>query len=868
MLHPVLPPAPSPITEALQPANPTSSASDSKFHSLIATDTGTQENQETSQQQQATPQPSPVGEKQKSLSLPERLKQARNKLVVSSTLSRVNPPETFPPEFSPLIAPKSAALLGQPLAIAYPVQNDSSSLDAPVTVVFPASFHVANATNNQNLFPSAQVAQSQQPSNTQTEQPAKNSNIVPSAAENTPEPQSIQNIIEFKSRTPTNGSATPSTIEFQSPQQQTQPPSQSTPAPQGAGTNQPQNQPSGTTLPTRPRTVEVISDRQVFDDQRRIVTAEGNVVVRFDGAVVDADRLQINLDNLIAVGEGNVALTRGDQVLRGQRFTYNFIQDSGELQKGRGEIYVPTAQRDVAFLPTDVTAGGIPQRPVSDRIRSNQPLSGVSSPGGIDITVGGRTDARNIPPPKSGGLVNRLRFEAERIEFYPRGWQAKDVSITNDPFSPPELVLRAANVTLTREAPLVDRVRAQQGRLVFDQKFAVGIPREQQRIDRREREVTPAIATPGFDSDQRGGLYIERGFEPVTSDQTRWTIAPQFFVQKAVEQGTGDLAGLFGIRSRLNVTLNPKAVIEGRGELTSLNLGEVENNLKASLRLRQTLGDQNPHLLNLEYSYRDRLYNGTLGYQTVQSSLGGVLISPVIPLGNSGINLSYQAGAQYINANTDRLDLLEPNRENDRISLGRLQGSAALSGGLLLWQGQPLPPTATGGLRYTPNQVVPYLRAIAGVTGTSTYYTNGDNQSTLIGTIGLEGQIGHFSRPYFDYTAFNVTYSQGFTSGLSPFLFDRAVDNRVLSAGITQQIYGPFRLGFQTSVNLDTGRETSTDYIVEYSRRTYGLTLRYNPVLELGGISFRISDFNWIGGTDPFSGEQVRPVVGGVRQER
>ncbi|MDZ7959913.1 MAG: DUF3769 domain-containing protein, partial [Aulosira sp. DedQUE10] len=712
--------------------------------------------------------------------------------------------------------------------------------------------YAPNATNNQNSFPSAQVKQ------------LSNTPAPTTVTQNRQQPQLVQNTIEFKSRSPTNGSPTPSTIEFQSP-------NQPTPAPQGDSTNPQPSQPTNTTppanTPPRQRTVEVISDRQVFDDKRRIVTAEGNVVVRFDGAVVDADRLQINLDNLIAVGEGNVALTRGDQVLRGQRFTYNFIQDSGVLQKGRGEIYIPTVETDVAFLPTDVTAGGVPQRPVSDRIRANQPLSGVSSPGGIDVAVGGRADARNIPPPKSGGIVNRLRFEAESIDFYPSGWEAKDVSITNDPFSPPELVLRAANVTLIRESPLVDNVRSRGARLVFDQKFAVGIPVNQQQLDRRERDVTPAIASPGFDGDQRGGLYIERGFDVVTTDKTRLTLAPQFFVQRAVQEGIGDLGSLFGLRSRLSVNLNPKAVIEGNGELTSLNLSKVEDNLKASVRLRQILGDQNPHLLNLEYSYRDRLYNGTLGYQTVQSSLGGVVSSPIIPLGNSGINLSYQAGAQYINANTDRLDLLEPTRDNDRISLGRLQGSAALSGGLLLWQGQPLALTPTEGLRYTPNPVVPYLRAIAGITGTSSYYTNGDNQSTLIGTIGLEGQIGHFSRPYLDYTAFNVSYSQGFTSGLSPFLFDRAVDNRVLSAGITQQIYGPFRLGFQTSVNLDTGRESSTDYILEYSRRTYGLTLRYNPVLQLGGISFRISDFNWSGGTDPFSGENVKPVVGGVRQE-
>jgi hypothetical protein len=260
------------------------------------------------------------------------------------------------------------------------------------------------------------------------------------------------------------------------------------------------------------------------------------------------------------------------------------------------------------------------------------------------------------------------------------------------------------------------------------------------------------------------------------------------------------------------------------------------------------------------------LYNGTLGYQDVQSTIGGIVTSPTIPLGNSGINLSYQAGAQYINANTDRLELLEAQRENDRVSLGRFQGSFALSRGFLLWQGKGLPATATQGLKYTPVPVIPYVTAYGGVTGTSSFYSNGDNQSTLIGTIGVEGQFGHFSRPFFDYTRLNISYSEGIRSGISPFFFDRAADTRVVSFGITQQIYGPLRLGFQTAINLDNNDTLTTDYILEYSRRTYGIFLRYNPEQELGSISFRLSDFNWAGSSDPFSDSEVRPVVNGVRR--
>jgi hypothetical protein len=825
MLHSVLPPEPPAIVEPLLAENlPIIAASDRQLHSR-----GEQAKAETLQQQPVNSSHQPVTDQSFTVKTPT-----------------IPAPESFPAEFSPLnITENSADLLGEPLSIGYSQQepqitqdtNNSSQKRQTQQQIVQTIKNSKNQSQKKSQLLAEQLVQSKQNHTT-----AKNSQTSSSA----PQP------IKIKFRTANQQSTTNnqlSTIEFKT---------------RNLTSQAPQPAPTSTTPETR-RVVEVIADTQEYDEQRRVVTAEGNVVVRFDGAVVDADRIQVSLDNLIAVGEGNVALTRGDQVVRGQRFTYNFVQDTGELLAGRGEIFIPTAQEDFAFLPTDVTAGGVPARPPSDRIRANQPLTGVSSPGGINFGIGGRTNATNVPRPEQGGQVRRVRFEAARIDFYPRGWQASDVSLTNDPFSPPELELRADKVTLTRESPLQDRVRTENQRLVFDQGLSLPIPKNQQVIDRRERDATPGLVSFGFDGDQRGGVFVERRFEPINRENVSFSITPQFLAQKAVQEGVGNIPSLFGLRTSLDATLSPRTTVEGSGTLTSFDLTDIEDNLKASLRLRQQVGDnRNPHNVTLEYSYRDRLYNGSLGYQTVQSSFGGVVTSPIIPLGQTGLNLSYQGGAQYITANTDREELLEPIRDNNRVSLGRLQASAALNGGLLLWQGKPLPPTATEGLRYTPNPVVPYLRAFGGLTGTTSYYTNGDNQTTLIGTIGLEGQIGHFSKSFLDYTAFNISYSQGLDSGESPFLFDRAVDTRTLSAGITQQIYGPFTFGVQTSVNLDTGEYTSTDFILQYSRRTYGITLRYNPELELGGISLRLSDFNWTGGTNPFS--EVRPVVGGVSE--
>jgi hypothetical protein len=228
--------------------------------------------------------------------------------------------------------------------------------------------------------------------------------------------------------------------------------------------------------------------------------------------------------------------------------------------------------------------------------------------------------------------------------------------------------------------------------------------------------------------------------------------------------------------------------------------------------------------------------------------------------------LSYQGSAQAIEADSDRLELLEPIRENNRIDLNRYQASASLSRGVLLWKGDSLPATPTQGLRYTNAPVVPYVSLFGGLTGVATAYSNDDTQNTLTGTIGIQGQFGHFSRPWLDYTGFNLGFSRVWQDGESPFLFDRIADAKVLSAGIVQQIYGPFRLGVQTSINLDTGERIGTDYSIEYSRRTYGVTLSYNPERAIGNLTLRISDFNWVSGGETFSSPDVRSVDGGVRR--
>jgi hypothetical protein len=776
------------------------------------------------------------------------------------SLATPTPPETFYPESSPSKVYKTAALLGPPIFRGYRVKpRATGSTD--------------ETDGGKNL--QAQVsptASSAQTSASQTQAPPS-TRIIPEFLPSQSSPvmlgtQPIKRLV-----TKERGGEVRE-FDFSVSQSEAQPlPNQPVqPLPSENRTILQQTpSPQPTPNPTSPDNpfgvggvIELTADRQEYDDQRQVITAEGNVLLRFREALLNADRVEVNVPNRVIVAEGNVSLTRGQQVLRGQRFEYYFVQDSGVILNASGELYSPTAGTDLSFVPGAGVPATAPQRPLSDRITFDQPLQGISNPGGYSFVIGAGRTAQNLPPQRSGGTINRFRYEAERVDFEGSNAIARNVRITNDPFSPPELEVRADTARFTRVEPLVDEIVASRPRLVFDQGLELPILRNRITIDRRPRD--PALLNFGYDGEDRGGLFIERSINVLTTDKLQFSVTPQYFLQRAISEGEYISPSSFGVRAKVTGALSPRTSLSGRAVLTTLDPTDFADNFRANLRLQQIIGTTLPHTLSLEYSYRDRLFNGSLGFQTVRSSVGAVLTSPIIPLGNTGITLNYQASAQYITADTDRLDLLDPVRENNRVSLGRVQGVVSLSRGFLLWQGEALPSTATEGLRYTPTPVVPYVSLNTNITGVATGYSNGDTQETLSGSIGLVGQFGHFSRPYLDYTGFNIGYTKVVRGNLSPFLFDRAVDSNVLSAGITQQVYGPFRVGFQTYINLDTGNEISTDYLLEYSRRTYNILLRYNPVQELGSISLRINDFNWLGNPGLFNDSEVRPVRQGVSE--
>lgn len=604
------------------------------------------------------------------------------------------------------------------------------------------------------------------------------------------------------------------------------------------------------------KVIELTADKQEYKQQQGAIIASGNVLMRFGDAILKADRLQVNLADRLVVAEGNVVLQRGEQILNGERFEYYLVADRGVIYQANGVIFRPSFAQD---LSGNITSPSIP----SGAPGVNQPIQNVVSTGGTQFVLGSVRDLKLTGQRlESGGEVNRLRFEARRIDFEGNAWQAQDISFTNDPFSPPEIEIKADTADFKSITPLENLLTTTGSKVVFDDDIAVPLFLNNFSFGPKKRQSF--FTSFGFDGEDKGGFYLQRSFDIINNEKVQWEITPQYLIQKAFVPNSFNVGepndnksiirpSAFALESELNVSLAERTSLFARANINSLDFTEFDDKVRAKLRLTQKLGElSNPYQLSFEYTYRDRLFNGSLGFQTVQSSLGAVLTSPELPIGNTGATILYQASIQNINAETDRSDLIPAGQNDDLINLSRYQVAAILGKSFRLWEGEALPRTREEGLRYTPNPIVPYFQFNTGVTGVASLYSNGDTQPSLTGTVGFEGQIGHLKDNFFDYTGFNLSYSQGISGNSSPFKFDRFVDRSRISFGFRQQVYGPLLFGLQSSFNVNSGEEISTDYFIEYSRRTYNIVVLYNPVLAIGSINLRINDFNWDGKSENF----------------
>jgi lipopolysaccharide export system protein LptA len=552
--------------------------------------------------------------------------------------------------------------------------------------------------------------------------------------------------------------------------------------------------------------LKIVSDRQEYDTNTKIFVAEGNVVINYKKSELKADRIRLNTQTQEVIAEGNVFFTRGDQRIRGTKLVYNYSKFGGELLNASGAINTGSFESSEVSRSPEKTA-----------------------PSSIVFSIAGTGE-------DSDNQLRRFGFIADRLVLDRDVWTAENLRFTNDPFSPPEIELVATKATVTQTSPTQKRLDLESPRIIFDQGFSFTFPVSSIPIDSFQR-LTPILF--GFDRGDRDGVFYQQSFDLIAQPNLSFQLSPQLLIQRAFSGQQGGISSLdiLGILATLNGTFDDGQTLSATASLSGLDFSRLDTLLRFNAsHMIPVLGD---HRLYSQYTFRDRLFNGSLGFRDINNTIGTTLISPNYTFGDPDLSFKYRLSAQLFEA--VRSDLL-PNALD---SLFRFQSSATIRRNFSLLRGEPAPATKEAGLRFSPKPIVPKLDAFVAAQGVNSFYSNGVSQAVLYGTVGLSAEIGNFTKDFLDYTNFNLSYTHALVSGRTPFLFDQVADPRSITAGIIQQIYGPFRLGFQQSWNTESGNIFDSVYSLEYARRSYSLMIRYNPNQGIGDFLLRISDFNW-----------------------
>lgn len=558
-------------------------------------------------------------------------------------------------------------------------------------------------------------------------------------------------------------------------------------------------QPGDTSAPDTlaDRTLRLRSDRQTFDQRAQVFQAEGNVEMRLGRSVLRADRLRIELQQRRAVAEGNVSVELHRQRIQGSRLEYDFEREQGVLEEAFGQVDIGQLQ-----------AAGSPAAALSPQ--------------------------------------RLVRFRAVRIRFAANNWEGEQVQLTNDPLDPPELEIRSPRVTSALQPDGSSLLMAEAGQLVFDQVFFLPLP-IRLRLDSFNRQPPVSLFYDDFDREElRRGLILQANIELLQDPNLSLLLSPQLYPQRL----WGSLQGIrdgVGLRTDFRWR-QPEANAQTSlfAELRGIVFEEFARRLRAQVEHRVTTGDGGQ--VTYTYAYRERFFSGRLGFQIVENRFGVSYNSPTLLLGDTGLNFSYRIAADSIDALGQLGDIdTDPDlalaKTTDRIQLTRLQLGATVSRSFPIWR--PPKTAADPPPRFSALPIEQGIWLNTGLSSSQSFYSNGRAQSYTAGSIGLDAVIGAFVADTFDYTNLRVTYSNGFLAGASPFLFDRITTREQLVLGFLQQLYGPLRVGAETTLDLQSGQQVDTTYRLGYDRRTYGFSLQYNPVRQSGALELRVEGLNW-----------------------
>ena len=482
---------------------------------------------------------------------------------------------------------------------------------------------------------------------------------------------------------------------------------------------------------------------------------------------------------------------------------------------------------------------GIPVQRLNSSVRDENRFGVVKVP---QLKSLGSTNLLN-------GTISRWRVQASRVLITAGGWEADRMGFSNDPYTPAQTRIDAEGVVAREQANGDVLISARRNRLIVEERLPIPVTRRQ--LIQKEEEVENRFVI-GIDNRDRDGLFVGRNLKPLTiGTSTELSLQPQFMVQRAVDGGFNSPADLFGLEAKLrgrygDYKLNVDADISSFDPADILSSSRYWGSFGRDI----DLGGLGVLDTNLFGAYRYRTWNGSLGETNIHAAYG--LYAQTKGSWSTGeVDHDYLIRGAIGDYDAERFN------SNQRLRSGRGSLFASVTSKIPLMRGKTAELIPTAAYRYSPVAIVPGLSLNTNVNTSIAVYGDGSHQESLSLSGGPTITLGTFSKPFLDFTQFSIVGSGSLKNGNSPFAFDRNVDLATLGIGLTQQIVGPVVLSTGVSYNVDPGSEyygktVNSNIELRWQRRSYDVGIYFNPYEGIGGVRFRLNDFDFNGTGVPF----------------
>ena len=277
--------------------------------------------------------------------------------------------------------------------------------------------------------------------------------------------------------------------------------------------------------------IEIISDMKSKTNDEFI--AKGNVLARTNSAVLKADYLRYNSKSSVLFIKGNIEFKIEDQFLLASEIKYDIKNKKGYILNAYGTINF----NSLNSLKLD--------NQQIDKVNFNKKdksIRNVISNSSTELEVGNI----NLRKSENESFFKRLssqrvdldlnkiqkwRFQTDKIEIDNENGFLKDLSLTNDPFNKPQVIIKNKNFETLNNGDEIT-IKTKWSSLVLDDRLKIPVGPRRITIG----ELNSVRWGLGYDQNNKDGLYITRDADPfyLRDKKIKLNLQNEFYLQRAL----------------------------------------------------------------------------------------------------------------------------------------------------------------------------------------------------------------------------------------------------------------------------------------------------------------------------------------------